>query len=160
MTLNSLWLVYFSIILLIPHYFSIALQWVLVFGRRHFLILFFLRVSWKLPVRIVGDTNRTPMKYCFFKKKKKKLESNHSNLWFTGKIWRNICDNMDETVGHKLNETRQKDTAWYHFILHVESKGEKVSNLLETVSIMVVAIWEWGEVIKRVQTFSFKMSKI
>lgn len=67
---------------------------------------------------------------------------------------------MNETVGHKLNETRQKDTAWYHFILHVESKGEKVSNLLETVSIMVVSVWEWGEVIKRVQTFSFKMSKI
>ena len=40
---------------------------------------------------------------------------------------------MNEIVGHKLNETRQKDTAWYHFILYVESKGEKVSNVLETV---------------------------
>ena len=95
------------------------------------------------------------------KNNKKKLESNRSNPWFTGKIWRNICDTMNEIVGHKLNETRQKDTAWYHFILYVESKGEKVSNFLETVSIrMVVAAWEWGEVTKRVQTFSFKMNRI
>lgn len=100
------------------------------------------------------------MKYCFLKKKKKKLESNRSNPWFTGKIWRNICDNMNETVGHKLNETRQRHCMASFYLICGIQRG-KVSNLLETVSIiMVVAAWEWGEVIKRVQTFSFKMSKI
>jgi len=52
---------------------------------------------------------------------------------------------MNETVGHKLNETRQRHCMASFYLICGIQRG-KVSNLLETVSIiMVVAAWECGD---------------